>query len=128
MSIEKYLDEEKAKRYLELVSMGVVMSYASTPEYEEYRALVKESIAKQIEIYGEPTHTPFDGKCRRCGAEFTDPTPKVTKPDGIPDIACKEWCPGCNSFVMNIIFRGSSAYDVPKQSLIDPTRGGHSCQ
>lgn len=64
-------------------------------------------------------------KCRRCGREFTDPVPEVTTPSGNREIACVEWCPGCNTFVMNVIFRWNTAYAV--KHLEDPLKGGYAC-
>ncbi len=51
-------------------------------------------------------------KCLRCGKEFDNPMPEVTYPEGIHEIACKEWCAECNQFTMNVIRRWSSAYRV----------------
>lgn len=120
--MDKYLDEADAKRYNELISMGVAMSYSETDEYKELCALMDKSVARQIEIYGEPQHTPFEGKCRRCGKEFDNPMPEVTYPEGINEIACREWCAECNQFAVTILFRWSSAYRVKHPQ--DPIRGG----
>jgi len=120
--MDKYLDEAKAKRYNELISMGVAASYSETDEYKELCALMDESLAKQTEIYGKPQHAPFEGKCRRCGREFDDPVPEVTYPEGINEIVCREWCAECNRFAVSVLFRWSSAYRV--RHPIDPVRGG----
>lgn len=125
MSIENYLSEDKAKRYIELINKGVDSSIVETEEYRELGALRRESIARQIEIYGEPKPPPFEGKCRRCGTEFTDPRPIVTNDEGIPEIASKEWCADCNKYVMNVVFRHNSAYRASPGTLKDPFRGGH---
>ena len=109
--MEKYLDEAKAKRYLELLNHGDIHGFVETADRKEFRALSEESLAKQIEIYGEPTHTPFEGKCRRCGIEFGNPVPEVTNPEGRnKEIACVEWCPRCNKVAMAALYRGASAY------------------
>ncbi len=50
--------------------------------------------------------------CKRCGKEFEDSVPPVTRPDGNHEIACWEWCADCNAHVMSIIFRESSAYRI----------------
>jgi hypothetical protein len=125
MSIEKYLSEDKTKRYLELINKGVDSSIVETGEYRELGALRSESIAKQVELYGEPKPSPFEGKCRRCGVKFTDPCPVVTNDEGIPEIASMEWCADCNQYVMNIVFRYGSAYKASPGTLNDPFRGGH---
>ena len=52
--------------------------------------------------------------CQRCGKEYMDPVPKAVHPDGNPEIATKDWCPDCNSFTMCLVFRGSTAYKIPK--------------
>lgn len=122
--MDTYLDEVKAKRYLELLHDGDIHGYAETDDRKEFDALSKESIARQIEIYGEPKPTPFDGRCRRCGKEFDSPVPEVTYPGGIVEIASHEWCAECNAFAMNIVYRWSSAYRVDPKNLVDPVRGG----
>lgn len=124
--MDKYLDEADAKRYRELLDKGVVMSYVETEEYKELSALMDKSVARQIEIFGEPKHTPFEGKCRRCGAGFTNPVPEVTVPGGDPEIACVEFCAECNVFVMNITRRWATAYAVDPKELVDPVRGGRN--
>ncbi len=59
-------------------------------------------------------------ECRRCKADFDNPVPPVTQSDGIEEIACKEWCPECNTLAMSVIFRESSAYRT--RELTDPLR------
>lgn len=61
-------------------------------------------------------------KCKRCGKDFTNPVPPITNPDGDTEIACVEWCPDCNRFVMNIIRRWSTAYAVDPGELYDPLK------
>jgi hypothetical protein len=124
MSIENYLNEDKAKRYIELIDKGVDSSIVETEEYRELGALRSESIAKQVELHGEPKPPPFEGKCRRCGVEFTDPRPVVTNDEGIPEIASIEWCADCNQYVMNVVSRHNSAYKVDPGTLKDLFRGG----
>lgn len=119
-----YLSKEKSERLWELIQIGYPMSYVESNEYREMCALMDENIAKEIEIYGEPKHAPFDGHCRRCGRSFDDPVPEVTHSEGIHEIACVEWCAECNAFAMSIVFRESSAYRVAKGSLRDPMQGG----
>ena len=48
--------------------------------------------------------------CLRCGREFNNPVPEVVNPKGNKEIACVHWCGDCNSKVMGIIFRHTSAY------------------
>lgn len=117
--MEKYLNEADAKRYLELLKRS---GHLSVEEDKELGGLMDKSLAKQIEIYGKPQHTPFEGKCRRCGREFDNPVPEVTYPEGINEIVCDEWCAECNKFAVSILFRWSSAYRV--RHPIDPARGG----
>ncbi len=120
--MDKYLNEADAKRYLELLSMGVSDRHMETDEYKELCALMDKSLAKQIEIYGKPQHTPFEGKCRRCGRKFDNPVPEITFPEGINEIACSEWCAECNQFAVSVLFRWSSAYRM--RHPVDPVRGG----
>lgn len=65
-------------------------------------------------------------KCLRCGKDFDDPVPEITYPEGIREIATKEYCAGCNAFVMSIVFRESSAYK--QKHPIDPLRGGKNAK
>lgn len=118
MNAEDYLDEAKAARFNELESKG----YTSLTKEEgsEHAALMFEIIDKK-EALGEFT-TPFEGKCRRCGREFSNPVPEVTYPEGIHEIACKEWCAECNTYAMSVTFRWSSAYRTRR--LHDPMKGG----
>lgn len=120
--MDKYLNEADGRRYRELLLMGACSSFVETEECRELGALMDKSIAKQIEIFGEPKHTPFEGKCRRCGREFTNPVPEVTIPTGNKEIACREWCPDCNCLTMSIVYRESTAYR--KERLYDPLKGG----
>ena len=60
--------------------------------------------------------------CKRCGREFDNPVPEVTYPEGIHDIATKEWCADCNALTLTVLFRESSAYR--KLPLHDPMKGG----
>jgi len=121
--VDKYLDEADAKRYRELVHKGASGSFVETEEYKELRALSDKSLARQVEIFGEPMPVPFEGKCRRCGREFVDPVPEVIDPSGYREIACMECCPGCNTLAMSVLFREISAYRTKR--LVDPFRGGH---
>ncbi len=59
-------------------------------------------------------------KCLRCRCNFENPVPPVTDPGGFNEIACKEWCPECNTLAMSVIFRESSAYRT--KELTDPLR------
>lgn len=120
--MDKYLDEADAKRYRELMCSDTALSLLETDDSRELHALMDKSLAKQIEIYGEPEHTPFGGKCRRCGKEFTNPIPEVTVPEGDPEIACAEWCADCNRYAMNIIRRWATAYKASPHELHDPLR------
>lgn len=61
--------------------------------------------------------------CRRCGREFTNPTPEVKEPGGRTEIACVGWCSDCNALTMSVLFREISAYRT--KHLVDPLRGGH---
>ena len=63
-------------------------------------------------------------KCTRCGNNFNDSIVDVTNEGGNYEIACSEWCPPCNVFVMAILFRNSSAYRPDAMSLYDPMKGG----
>jgi len=53
-------------------------------------------------------------ECKRCHKEFENPVPEVTYPEGIHEIASKEWCAACNALVMSIVYRESSAYNIFK--------------
>lgn len=59
-------------------------------------------------------------KCLRCKRDFENPVPSVTNADGNMEIACRDWCPDCNTLAMSIIFRESSAYRT--KELYDPLR------
>lgn len=126
--MDKYLDEADAKRYRELLRKGVIISRGETEEHKELCALMDKSLARQVEIFGEPKHMPFEGKCRRCGREFTNPVPEVTDPGRDPEIACKEWCAECNAYTMNIIRRWSTAYAIDPRKLCDPLKGGRNAR
>ncbi len=65
-------------------------------------------------------------KCLRCGKEYDDPVPEIIQPDGVTEIATREWCAGCNAFAMSIVYRGRSAYSKPV--FYDPSKGGQECQ
>lgn len=121
MSMEKYLGEDKAKRYAELNSKK--FSDLTKEEHEERYAFISEVVDKK-EALGEFKLEPFEGKCRRCGREFDNPVPEVTYPKGSHEVACAEWCADCNAFVMNIVYREFTAYMRKKGSLYDPVRGG----
>ena len=116
----RLLDETKAARFKELNSKGI--TNLTGEEGSEYSRLMFE-LADKKEALGEFS-TPFDGHCKRCGAEFSDPVPEVSVPEDNTEIACSEWCAGCNAFVMSIVFRESSAYRKGKGELVDPSRGG----
>ena len=51
-------------------------------------------------------------ECLRCTKEFEKSVPKVTNPKGVKEIATREYCAECNAFVMSILYRGNSAYDI----------------
>lgn len=118
-SMDKYMDEIDARRYLELLKKS---GHLSIEEDKELGGLMDKSLAKQREIFGEPQHAPFEGKCWRCGKEFDNPVPEVTHPEGRMEIICCEWCAGCNQFVATVVLRWASAYRVEHPH--DPVRGG----
>lgn len=124
MSIEKYLDREKAERFLELFEHGDIhQPFAETDDSREYNALVKESVAKQVEIYGEPKTIPFDGRCRRCGREFDDPVPPVVSEGLETEIVSGVWCAACNTYATAVLWRGKSAYGPANpEELRDPLK------
>ena len=53
-------------------------------------------------------------KCLRCGKEFENPMPEITVSDGYKEIASVLYCASCNAFVMSVLFRDRSAYDIFK--------------
>lgn len=114
----EYLDKDKAARFEELESKGTLT--LTREESSEHAGLMFEIVDKK-EALGEFI-IPFEGRCRRCGREFSNPVPEVTYPEGIHEIACDEWCADCNALAMSIVFRESSAYK--RKLLFDPRRGG----
>jgi len=56
-------------------------------------------------------------KCLRGGKEYNNPIPEVSNPEGIKEIATREWCSDCNALTMAVIFRRSSAYRIPLRKL-----------
>ena len=48
--------------------------------------------------------------CLRCNKELGNPPIEVNFPTGNREIACTEWCPACNAFIMSILFRDGSVY------------------
>lgn len=120
MSVDagKYLSEDKASRFGELEDKGILN--LTKEESSEHAGLMFE-IVEQMKALGE-FDSPFEGKCRRCGAEYDSPVPEVTYPEGNHEIATTEWCDNCNALIMSVIFRESSAYRPTK--LFDPLKGG----
>lgn len=61
--------------------------------------------------------------CLRCGAEFDNPVPPVTNPEGrMDEIMSVHWCPDCNAIGNSVLFRENAAYQVlPLKS----TAGAH---
>ncbi len=119
-NVEKYLDEADAKRFRELEDKGTLN--LTREEGSEHAALMFKIVGKK-EALGE-FDIPFEGKCRRCGREFDNPVPEITRPDGNPEIATSEWCADCNALIMTVVHRESTAYK--KTPLVDPmrTKGG----
>ena len=60
--------------------------------------------------------------CIRCGKDYEYTVPEATHPGDNTEIASAEYCAGCNAFIMNIVFRESSAYRTKHPH--DPYRGG----
>ncbi len=47
-----------------------------------------------------------------------DPVPKSRSSGDNFEIASKNWCPDCNALTMGLIFRGSTAYTIPKSKEV----------
>ena len=116
-SMQQYLGEDKQARYNELCHIGT--NSLNSSQYEELSALIDEKLASFEAAHGkyEPVAT-IPGVCKRCGKPYTNPMPEITYPDGVCEIATTEYCAGCNAFLMNVLFRWSSAYRV--KHPVDP--------
>ncbi len=55
--------------------------------------------------------------CKRCDKKYKSPFPLAQNVGGFLEIATKEWCANCNAFVMHIIYRDRSAYNLPDVRL-----------